>query len=78
MIVRNRSGGEVGRGIAPPGVSSFRPILAALPPKRVEKKVLQGPQAPAPPLAQVPPERLLIVPISNRIYFKTPGTPDCE
>ncbi len=54
-----RSGGVVGRGNAPPGVSAFRPVVAAKPPQRVEKQVLQGPQAPAPPLAQVPPERLL-------------------
>ncbi len=43
--VRNRSGGVVGRGNAPPGVSSVRPVVAAKPPQRVEQKVLRGPQA---------------------------------
>ncbi len=56
--MRNRSGGVVGRGVAPPGVSACRPVVAALPPQRADKQVLRGPAAPAPPLAQVPPERL--------------------
>ncbi len=70
---RNRSGGAVGRGNAPPGVFSFRPVLAALPPKRVEKKVVRGPAAPAPPLAQVAPERLLRDRLKQKILlFKDP------
>ncbi len=45
-------------GVLPPGVSSCRPVVAAKPPQRADKKVLRGPQAPAPLLAQVLPERL--------------------
>ena len=55
------SGEVVRRGVAAPGVAAFRPVVAALPPQWAETTVVQGSQAPAPPPAQVPPERLWIL-----------------
>ena len=56
----NRSGGVVRRGVAPPGVASFRDRCSGFAATTIPNSSVAGPQALAPPLAQVRPERLRV------------------